>query len=187
MLGFFPKVTVSITGKPDEQWSITRAGRGKTTVAINSQYQCLVPKSTKAVKGDIVTIDSEKYFVTTLESSFVNTIIKLYKANAVIDIVRVTKHMIIVNNISTNDYSYEVPVSLVVPTYFEDITGKMQQYDQGILATSTRRFLMPLNALVKLQDRVKFNNEVMQITAINTSKFPNLYEIQTTTDTRVTR
>lgn len=183
MLGFFPKVTVSITGKPDEQWSITRAGRGKTTVAINSQYQCLVPKSTKAVKGDIVTIDSEKYFVTTLESSFVNTIIKLYKANAVIDIVRVTKHYTGANQ----DYLYEVPVSLVVPTYFEDITGKMQQYDQGILATSTRRFLMPLNALVKLQDRVKFNNEVMQITAINTSKFPNLYEIQTTTDTRVTR
>lgn len=183
MLGFFPKQTVTIPGFSDEQWSITRVGRGKTQSSINNQFQALVPKNTKVTKGTVVTSDGEDYFVITLEKSFVNTVCQLRKANAVIDIVRITKHF----TGTVQDYLYEVPVSLTVPTFYEDITGKMQQYDQGILATSTRRFLMPMNSNVKLQDRIKFNSEIMQITALNSSLFPGFIQAQTMVDTRVTK
>lgn len=188
MLSFFPKQTVTIPGFSDEQWSITRVGRGKTQTSINNQFQALVSKNTNVTKGAVVTSEGEGYFVITLEKSFVNTVCQLRKTNATIDIVRVTKHFTLNSQgLQVQDYLYEVPVSLCVPAFYEDITGKMQQYDQGILATSTRRFLIPMNSNVKLQDRIKFNSENMVITAINSSLFPGLLQIQTMVDSRVTR
>lgn len=183
MLGFFPKTLVLIEGKAPEQWSITRAGRGKSTVAINSQFQCLVPRNTKAVKGDIVTIEGNKHFVTTVEKSFVNTVAKLYLVNCEIDIVEIKKHMVGKNKLW--DYE-EVKVS-DVPSYFEDITARMAQYDFGLLPKVTRRFLVSNDVNIAVTDRVKFNGSNMMVEGIDTSKFIGLLWVQCSNDTRPTK
>lgn len=180
MLGFFPKKTISITGFPDEQWSITRIGRGKTENSINYKFQALVPKNTKTVIGNIITSESKNYFVTTLEKSFINTICQLKLSNATIDIVRVTKHF---TATKVNDYDYEVLLHTAVTAYYEDVNGKMAQYDQGLLSTSTRRFLVPMLS-VKLLDRIKHGNDNLRVDGINTSSFPGLLWIQCSNDTR---
>ena len=183
MLGFFPKTLVLIAGKEPEQWSITRAGRGKSTVAINSQFQCLVPKNTKVVKGDIVTIESQKHFVTTVEKSFVNTVAKVYLVNCEIDIVAIKKHMVGKDKL----WDYEEVKASDVPSYFEDVTAKMAQYDMGLLPKVTRRFLISSRAPIAITDRVKFNGSNMMVEGIDTSKFTGLLWVQCSNDTRSTK
>ena len=183
MLGFFPKSTVAIEGKSSEQWSLTRSSKSRTTSSVNSQYQALVPKNTVATKGDIITIDSEKYFVTAIERSFVNTVAKLYKANCIISIAEIKKHF----TSGVNDYLYESPVATSIPAYFEEVTAKMQQWDQGLLATTTTRFLVSDNTAVKATYRIKNGTENAIVNGVNTSNFPGLLWVQCTIDTRVTK
>lgn len=183
MLGFFPKSTVSIPSFPDEQWSITRVGRGKSSNSINYQFQALIPKNSKVVIGNLVSVTGEDYFVTTLEKSFVNTVCQLRKTNATIDIVRVTKHY---TATKVNDYDYEAPLFTSVTAFYEDVNAKLAMYDAGLLSTSTRRFLVPLLS-VKLLDRIKHNNENLRVDGINTSSYPGLLWIQCSVDTRATK
>jgi hypothetical protein len=182
MLGFFPTQTVSIPDFPDEQWSITRVGRSKSTGSVNTRFEALVPKNTNVTNGAIVTIGGEGYFVTTLERSFINTVCQLRKANATIDIVRITPHF----TGKVNDYDYEVPLFTDVTTFYEEITAKQQQYDMGLLAKTTRRFLVSMLNFATL-DRIKLNGKLMQIDDISASKYPELYQVQTSNDTRPTK
>lgn len=183
MLGFFPKSTVVIEGKSNEQWSLTRASKSRTTSSVNSQYQALVPKDTVATKGDIATIDSEKYFVTAIEKSFVNIVAKLYKANCTVSIAEIKKHF----TSGVNDYLYESPVVTSIPAYFEEVTAKMQQWDQGLLATTTTRFLVSDDIAVKATYRIKNGTENTMVNGVNTSNFPGLLWVQCTVDNRVTK
>jgi len=182
MLKFFPTKVVSIPNYPDERWSLTRVGRGKTSSSINIRHQALVPRNTNAMIGDIVTSENISYFVTTMEKSFINTVCQLIKSNAIIDIVRVTKH--IVGKVIDGDY--EAPLFTLVTAYYEDITGRMQQFDAGLKSTSTRRFLTPILGY-ELLDRIKFDDEPMRIDGISTSAYPGLLWIQCSPDIRVTK
>ena len=183
MLQFFPKKTVNIPSHPDEQWSITRVGRGKTSASINNQFQALVPKNTNATTGNIVAIDGVAYFVLTLEKSFVNTICQLRRTNATISIVSIEKHF---TPTKVNDYDYELPMHDNVTSFYEDINGRMALYDIGLKATATRRFIVPVLPM-KLTDRVKFNGENMLVEVINSSAYPGLLQIQCSPDNRKTK
>jgi len=183
MLGFFPKQAVAIPEFTDEQWSITRVGKGKISTAVNSQFKALVPKNTKASLGMLVASMTETYFVTTLEKSFVNTVCQLRKTNASIAVVRITPHY---NAAKANDYNYEAPLYSVVTAFYEDVNARLAQFDAGLLSTSTRRFLTPLVSL-KLLDRIKHGDDNLRIDGINTSSYPGLLWIQCSPDIRPTK
>jgi len=178
------KILGTIIGKREEYLNLSRFSKGTSRAALNNVFKALLQSDTLASDGDIFVIDSVSYFVTAMRTSSTGTIMcQLQKTNATIDIFRVSKHY----TGSTQDYLTEVEVSLAVPSFFEDITGRMIQYDAGLLKESTRRFLMPLLSQVKLSDRIRFNSEAMQIIAMNTSSYPGLLQVQTMVDSRVTR
>lgn len=183
MLSFFPKQTVSIPSFPDEQWSITRVGRGKTSDSINNKFQALIPKATNIAIGNLVSSDGKDYFVLTKEKSFVNTVCQLKKANATIDILRVTKHF---TASKVNDYDYEVPLHTEVTVFYEEISGKMQQYDLGLSPKSTKKFLVP-KIPITLLDRIRINGTNACVEVINESSYPGLLSIQTSVDNRPTK
>jgi len=173
-----------VPSKTNELIVATRNRRGSSVTAMNNDRAGLMQDNTLFSNGDLCTnvTSGDTYFITAQQSSTNATSCMLKKTNTTIDIVRVTKHYTGANQ----DYLYEVPLFSSVTAFYEDVSGKMQQYDSGLLSTSTRRFLTPL-LNYKLLDRVKFNNEPMQIDGINTSSYPGLMWIQCRPDTRVTK
>jgi hypothetical protein len=177
------KIQGTIIGKPAEYFVLSRVGKGSSHNQLQNQFKAMLQDDTQVTNGDIVTIAGETYFVVAKRTTANNsTMCHLYKCNCIVDIVRIQKHY----TGSNYDYDMEVPLFTGKPSFYEDITGKMQLFEIGLLATSTRRFLLP-NIALKLLDRIKFNNEKMQVDAINTSSYPGLLMVQCSLDKRVTK
>jgi hypothetical protein len=175
MLGFFPKQTVSLPNFPDEQWSFSRVGRTKEVDAINSKFQALVPKNTNASFGMPVTSKSEIYFVTTVESTFVNTVCQLRKTNCTVDIYKVSG--------STASGFTKSLLFTGEPSFQRTVSDNMRLYDAGLLSTTVKKFILPvLN--ITLTNRIVFNGINYSINAIDNSKYENLLEVQVEPDKR---
>lgn len=174
----------SVPGKRNELLVTTRKGKGNTVSAINNDKSALMQDDTTYVNGDPCTNvnTGETYFIVAYQRSTESTRCQLRKTNATIDIVRITQHY----TGTKNDYDYEAPLYTNITVFFEDITGKMQQYDASLLSKATKRFLVP-KLDIKLMDRIKINGINAQIEAINASSYPGLLSVQTSNDIRVTK
>lgn len=173
MISFFPKKLAVTQGKPNEYVAISRTSKGESINSINTKFNFLMEPNTTRVYGDILAIDGQSYFIVTLTKSIVNTVAQTKRANSTIDIIRIKKHY------TGSSYDYDEGLLLYeqIVAYYEDVTGKQQQYDLGLKSTSTRRFLTPILDY-KLLDIIRFNGEFMQVDDINTSSYPNLYWVQ---------
>ncbi len=167
--------TAHIKGKNDENVAISRSEKSNSQINYNFTVKLVVKRKTQIELGDFVTIDNEDYFVI----GKINTQVKLRRVNCTIDIVRITPHY----TGTKKDYDFEEPLHSSITAFYEDVTGKQQMYDAGLLSTSTRRFLLP-NISIKLLDRIKFNNDPMQVDSINNSSFPGLLWVQCRPDVR---
>ena len=171
----------SVPGKANELLVTTRKGRGNTVSAINNDRSALMQDDTTYANGDPCTNvnTGDTYYIVAYQRSTDAKRCQLCKTNAIIDIVRVTPHY----TGTKKDYDYEVPLHSSITAFFEDITGKMQQYDASLLAKATRRFLIP-QLDIELMDRIKVNGHNTQIEAINASSYPGLLSVQTSNDVR---
>lgn len=175
----------SVPTKSNELIFTTRKGRGTTVSAINNDKTGLMQDDTLFSNADLCTevVTGDTYYIVAKQSSTDATRCLLKKTNAVIDIVRVTKHF---TASKVNDYDYEVPLHTSIPCFYEEISGRMMQYDAGLKATSTRRFLVPVMTF-KLLDRIKINGNNAQIDVINESSYQGLLQVQTSVDLRNTK
>lgn len=175
----------SVPTKTNEPIFTTRKGRGTSVSSVNNDKTGLMQDNTLFTNGDLCTEVStgDTYYIIAQQSSTDATRCLLKKTNAVIDIVRVTKHY---TATKVNDYDYEVPLHTSIPCFYEEISGRMMQYDAGLKATSTRRFLVPVLNF-KLLDRIKINGNNAQIDVINESSYPGLLQVQTSIDLRNTK
>lgn len=164
-----------IEGKSNELIFATRKGRTESVNAMNNHKMALLQDDTVITNGDLVTNvgSGVKYFVVGRQSSTDANGCQLQKVNATVDILRLQKHY------TGSNYDYDTGLLLhsALPSYYEDVTGKMQQYDLGLKSTSTRRFLLP-TLEIKLLDIIRFNSEYMQIDGINSSSYPGLLWVQ---------
>lgn len=165
----------SVPGKANELIVTTRKGKGRTVSAINNDLAGLMQDNTMYVNGDQCTNVNTgiAYFITAQQSSTSATNCLLKKINCSIDILRISKHY----TGTTYDYDIGTLLFSAVPSYYEDITGKMQQYDLGLKSTSTRRFMTTMLNL-KLLDIIRFGTDNMQIDGINTTTYQGLLWIQ---------
>lgn len=178
------KELCTVQGKSSEYLVFKRRGKTNGRNEDNFVFGVLLQDNSALANGDIVTSpDGIGYFCVSRRDGYMSSKAQLQKVNATVDIVRVTKHF--TGNVQ--DYLIEVPLVASVPAYYEDITGRMQQYDIGLKSTSTRRFMVPMLSQVKLLDRIKFNGEPMQIDGINTSTYQGLLWVQCSPDSRVTK
>lgn len=173
-------VVGQVLGKDDETFVLSRVGRGSSQFQLNNVSKVLFQRDTAVVEGDVLVISDEHYFVVAGRTSATGASMgQLYKSNATVDISRIQKHMTGI----VHDYDEAIPLYSNQVTMYEDINGKMQLYDAGLLATSTKRFLLPKLDIEKL-DRITLNGEPMQIDVINTSKFPGFLSVQCSPDKR---
>lgn len=172
----------SVAGKANELIFATRKGRGTTVSSINNDKAGLMQDNTLFSNADLCTEVSsgDTYYIVAKQSSTDATRCLLKKTNATIDIVRITRHF---TASKVNDYDYEVPLYTAIPCFYEEISGRMMQYDAGLKATSTRRFLVP-KLDFRLLDRIKINGNNACIDVINESSYPGLLSVQTSADTR---
>jgi hypothetical protein len=171
----------TVVGKSNELIFVTRKGRRESATAMNNDKLGLLSDNTAIVVGDIVTTAGINYFVVSKQSSTESTSCQLRKANCVVSIVRIVKHY----TNGTFDYNIESPLFSDVPSAFWDITGKMQQYDLGLSATTTKKFLIS-KLDVKLLDRIKVGVELFTVDVIGTSEYEGLLSIQCSPDKRPT-
>jgi len=172
-----------IEGKGNELIATTRKGRSVSVSSINNDKFGLLQDNSNISNGDLVTNIKTgiKYFVIGKQRSTDAVQVQLSKCNATVDIVRLAKQYI---NGNYTGHSIEQLLHSNVPAIYQDITGKMQQFDSGLLSTSTRRFILPGLSDVMLLDRIKLNSDNGQVDVINTSMYENLHYIQISSDKR---
>ena len=105
----------------------------------------------------------------------------MQKVNCTVNIVRLVKEFI---NGTFTGKNTRVVIKENVPSVYKDITAKMQMYDARLLQTTTRKFIIPKIADLKLLDTIEFNGELCQIDMINTTDTENLFTLQTQKDKR---
>ncbi len=165
---------------------IKRVAKSTTRFNVNYTFDATLQDDTLVSNGDLVTIEGEKYFVVARRNSYLSKSAQLYKSNCSVTIVRLVKQYI--GTSWTGKWTEQV-LHENVPALYQDITGKMQQFDSGLLSTSTRKFILPKLEGIQLLDRVKMLTsggiENGQIDVLNTTEYEGLYSTQTQPDKRV--
>lgn len=178
------KQLAQVQNKSDEYIVLKRASRSTTRFAENNIYEALLQENTSIVNGDIIEVNNNSYFVVARRDSVFAKSARLYKINCTVTIVRLVKEFI--NGNFTGKY-IEQSLYTDIPSLYQDVNGKMQLLEPGLLSTTTRKFIIPKLTNVQLLDMIKFNNENMQIDVINQTEFDGLYTIQCQPDKRVTK
>lgn len=184
LLSFFPKVQAIVKDKGTEYVSISRVSKSITTKTINSTSNVLLQDNSIITNGDLLEINGDSYFVTAKRESIVNTVCQLQKVNCSISIVRLEKQYS-PTGAFTGKYVEQLLYS-DVPALYTDVSARMILLDPGMLASTTREFILPKLAGIQLLDRIKLGTDIGQIDSINSTKYENLWTIQTSIDKRGT-
>jgi hypothetical protein len=169
--------TYEVQGKSPELIFVTRRGRTESSSVMNNDKQGLLQDDTTIVTGDLVTKGTLSYFVQGRQSSTEANSCQLRKVNATLVIQRLAKHF----TSGVFDNTYMVTQALTVPSSYKEVTGTMKQWDQGLLGTTTIRFMTQVID-VKLTDRIVFNGTNYIVNFIDTAKYEGLYDIQCSPD-----
>lgn len=173
---------VTIDGKGEEGWVVNRLYGLTNVYNANYMYKALIPNHSLAANGDLILYEGDKFFVISKLRSVTGTQqIQMQKVNCTVNIVRLVKEFI---NGTFTGKNTRVVIKENVPSVYKDITAKMQMYDAGLLQTTTRKFIIPKIADLKLLDIIEFNGELCQIDMINTTDTENLFTLQTQKDKR---
>ena len=174
------KQLCTIQNKSNEYIVFKRVARSSSRFSENNIWHGLLQDITAITNGDIVTCGTDVYFVVAMRKSYLSNTAQLYKTNCSPTVVRLVKHY----TNGTYDYNTETLVGATVALQ-EDITGKMQQFDAGLLPKTIKKFIV--KADVKLLDRIKLGGKNYQVDSINTTAYEGLLEVQCSEDTRVTK
>lgn len=182
MIEFFGdrRETCGVLGKADETIVFKRRGKSTTRFTENYIYESLLQNDTLIVNGDvIVRTGGDRLFVVSRRDSYLSKIAQMQKINCTVDIVRLV-----------DKYSGTIKVGQQEQSLFTNqpsvqtvITANMRLYDSGLLASTTRKFLLPNIGIQKL-DRIKFNHDNFQVDAIDPMAYEGLLLVQTSQDTR---
>ena len=174
-----------VTGKPNELIFATRRGRSTAVSSVNNDKSAYLDANTTYTNGDLCTkvSNGDSYFITAMQRSQDAVNCQMKKTNCVIDIVSIKKHF----TNKANDYDYEVPIHDSITAFYEEISGKQQQFDMGIKASTTRRFIVPTMKDFAILDRIKMNGDNMMIEVINAAEVQGMLRIQTCPDMRKTK
>ena len=169
----------TVVGKANELIFATRRGRSEAPTVMNNEKQGLLQDDTQLVAGDLVknTKSGVSYFIQAKQQSTEATACQLRKINASIEIQHLSKHF---NNGSIDYYVVASKLKDVEASHIE-ITAKMQQYDLGLLSTTTVAFITQV-VDVKLTDRIVFNGVNYIVNSVNTSKYEGLLYVQCAPD-----
>lgn len=190
-------VTCDVHNKLTEKIIIGQASRSEADWKFNNTVKCLFPPNTACVVGDMITANGSNFFITAMYRSADSTIEgKMIRSNASIDIYRPTE---VYNEAGTLTGHTDIAIVTNEPTIYEAVTGKMQQYDAGLLSTTIAKFYLPFpgvyvdsfvsfttitGQVVELLDRIKLNNVNYCIDAINTASTPGMVLLQCSQDKR---
>ena len=190
-------MTCDVHNKSAEKIIIGQASRSEADWKFNNTVKCLFPPNTACVVGDMVTANGSNFFITAMYKSADSTIEgKMIRSNASIDIVRPTEQY---NDAGSMIGYTEVAIVTGEPTVYEAVTGKMQQFDAGLLSGTIAKFYLPFPGVyvdsfvsfttvygnvVQLLDRIKLNNVNYCIDAMNTASTPGMVLLQCSQDKR---
>jgi len=173
----------AVSGKTNELIVIGRASRSEQDWKFNNSFKCLFPPDTKFAVGDCIITDTNKYFITAMYRSKDNDIEgKMTKSNATINVVRLIK-LYNASGVFTGYSSTPTAIATSVSAVHETVTGKMQQFDAGLLSTTIAKLTVG-NIGVALLDRVVMNTISYQVDSINETAIPGLVVIQCSLDKR---
>lgn len=149
----------------------------------NYLYRGLLSDSTKIAWGDILKdANSKVYFTLSRRDTLLSKIGRFQQANGSIEIHKVVSHYTankVKDGYSLSDKTYSGD------TYYKEVSGKMQQYDQGLLPSTVITFVMQSNSAIELNNRVSLGTNAYVVNYIDTTKYPNLYVLQCAKDDRV--
>jgi len=171
----------AVTGKSNEMVVIGRASRSMSDWKFNSLVKCLFSPSTAFVVGDIVTTGGKKYFITAMYKSNEGDIEgKMVLTNCIVAIGRLSKTYN-ANGVQTGYTPTSITSS--TPAVHETVTGKMQQFDMGLLPTTVAKFTLD-DLGTALLDRITLGGIAYQVDSINPTEIPGLVVLQCSLDKR---
>lgn len=174
--------TLKCHGKESEFVLFTRIGRGTKRFLVNNVHWGLLDSDSKFECGDIVYDQKgNQYFLVAKTNSMQGDKGEFYKTNCKIDITRVSQEYDEYDN-PTSNANEEIYNEL--DCVYEDISAHMYLYDYGLLKTTTKRFILPSDTEVKLQDRIILNGQTLKVDDINTSDFAPFLYVQCSEDNR---
>jgi len=173
---------VQIVGKVVEDVVFSRAGRSVSRFKLNFIYKALCQDNTVMVDGDTLIDGPDVYFAVAVRQMYRWTEAVLYKANATVDVVDITKHF----TGNTQDGLQEVPLVSATPTLYETVNEGMKQLEPGLLPTTVKRFLFSTCG-VDILDRIKHAGVNYQVDAVDDSSFTGFLSVQASYDKRVTK
>lgn len=174
---------VEILGKGTERWVVNRLDSLNNTYKANYMYKGLIPNRSVVTCGDIVRYRNQDFLVISKTRSVTGTQqVQIQKVNCYINVVRFRKEYI--DGTATGKYIRDI-LKEEVPAVFKDVTTKMHIYDIGLLQTTTRKFILPKIATLKLLDTVEFEDMYCQVDMINETETEGYFTLQTQKDKRV--
>lgn len=174
---------VEILGKGFERWVVNRLDSLNNTYKANYMYKGLVPNNSVASCGDIIHYRDNDFLIISKTRSVTGTQqVQMQRVNCYINVVRFRKEYI--DGTATGKYIRDV-LKEEVPAVFKDVTTKMHIYDIGLLQTTTRKFILPKIATLKLLDTIEFEDMYCQVDMINETETEGYFTLQTQKDKRV--
>lgn len=167
-------------GKADELIHAVRRGRTESSQTMNNVLEANFQDNTSYSNGDLVTdtTTNTKYLIVGRQNSNDACYGQLRKINATLVVQRLSKHF--TGKQFDGYYTVSKEIKDVASSY-RDITGKMQQWDQGLLASTTIQFVTQMID-VELTDRIVFNGGFFIVNYIDSTKYEGLYAIQCSPD-----
>lgn len=172
--------TATVDGKSVENVVLSRMAKSYTQTNYNYVRKCVVRRSTAIRNGDVVTIGTNKYFVT----GAIPTQIKLREITATVGIYAIVPKYN-ASNQKTGDA--EVSKATDVPCVHYSVTATMKMYDVGLLSDTVKKLLLPTVTLVKNDYRIKLDGINYWVTSVDSNEYEGLYAVQVKADNRVTK
>lgn len=162
----------------------TRIGRGVKRFPVNNMAWGLLDSDSKLETGDICTRDSnnQTMFLVAKSNSKQGDKGEFYITNCKVKISHMVKQYDEYDNEIGNE---EQVVYEDLDCVYEDISAHMYLYSYGLLATTTKRFILPPNTDVKLLDRITLNGHNVKVDNINVYDFAPFLYVQCSEDDRL--
>ena len=175
----------NVEDKSNEYIVYTRRGKTGSATVMNNEKQALLQDDSLIVGGDVVTevSSTDKYIILAIEKSTDAIHAQLRRVNALIKCSTLKQRY----NTSHIADGYSETVNLTdQPSYFYIVSANMHLYDPGLLSTTTCKFITK-QINISLNDRITYGSNYFKVDHIDNIKYPNLYEIQCSTDTRAVK
>lgn len=174
--------TVKCEGKKPEFVLFTRIGRGTKRFLVNNVRWGNLMSDSSLEAGDICERrNGDTLFLVAKTNSFNGDKGEFYTTNTIVNIYGIETTTDEYGNTSGTSTTLKVKDLKCV---YEDVSAKMHLFDYGLLPTTTKRFILPMDTDVALLDRIEINGQFLQIDVINRFDFAPFLYVQCSPDER---